>query len=133
MDENVDLDEDQLPVKQERTIYPEDFNQLWKCFAYTQKAGLGNRGIKGEAYAEWKKIKNPPVNDMIDALRKQAKEKLACKKKRQDWDYFKHACRWLKWKAWEGDEDLDDIVTVEEAGSIDQSVIDRLTDRSWSE
>lgn len=110
--------------------YPEDFDRLWLCFGVTQKYGLGKRGVKAEAYEAWKKVKDrPPVEVMINALRRQANEKLEERRRtRKDPQSFKHACRWLKWRSWEGDEDLEQLPDLEA-----ESTVKRLTDRSWAE
>ena len=110
--------------------YPEEFETLWRCFAETEKLGLGKRGNKVEAYRAFKSARID-VDIMLDALQKQAKAKLNDKKHGRFFDPFKHACRWLKYECW-NDEVIEETQPIN-IESMVQKKLDQITDRSWSE
>ena len=119
--------------------YTEDFNKIWKCFGITERHGLGARGVKAEAFAAWEKIiDRPDVEVMIAALRKQANEKIAYRRKTgRDPQSFKWACRWFKWRAWEGDDDLEMLPSAQALAEVEtkdrlESKMAKIKDRSWA-
>lgn len=117
-----------------KTDYPENFEKLWKLFGRFQKSGLGNRGSKTRAFAEFKKLKMSE-NDLryiSEIAITQAKRKLQKARSGEFEENFQHLERYLKNRRWE--DDLDEGLQPEPLEEPDrrQELIAKMTDRSWA-
>jgi len=113
------------------TDYRPNFERLWKCFIELEKRGLGKRGNKKRAKAQYDKlvVTQSVFRAMIEGLRIQARSKLDEKYSTKFCESFQHAERWIRDRSW---EDLP-VTQDEESNQKLQEIIQKHTDRSWAQ
>ena len=123
--------------------YNEEFEALWKVFGTLQKSGLGSRGSKWKAYEQFKKLPDEYnykqwAQLIARDLLEKGQQKLQLKNRREFFESFPHAERWIKYRRWE-DEDEDGIQSQALAltdASTEEKIAERkreLMSRDWAE
>lgn len=113
------------------TDYRPNFERLWKCFIELESRGLGKRGNKKRARAQWDKllVTQDMFRAMIEGLRIQGRSKIDERYSTGFCESFQHAERWIRDKSW---QDLP-VTQAEKADQRYQEVIAKHLDRSWAE